>query len=187
MIDYSRLQLILTSLIIINTLTAEPAVPAVYQSRDNEFDSLLSSHERDIQKPSAKGSKYRKSAYIEYFLQKVKPDLKIQLSDSLLVRDQKTLNIQTFVSQLNSYSKTSVMQLKSKLDALNLYGEKLRWKVIPSHLKSEAVNHLELMAKRSNLPLDKCTENWAAKTLISTSYHNYIRAFMVCYLAFGLA
>lgn len=145
----------------------------------NNYSGLLSQHDRDIQKPLEKDSKYRKSAYIEYFVHQSKTDLKIQSTDSMEERSRKNAIVQTFVSQLNAYTRTAVIQLKSRLDQLNTSAGNYAWKRIPGYLKDECVQTLELLAKGSNLGLDRFVDSWGAKKLIASNYHNYARKFKV--------
>ena len=95
------------------------------------YSSLLSHLERDIQKPKPKDEHYRKTAYIGHFIGKHDSDLVIKLSDPIEVRQLKLARSGNISSQLNSYTKTSVAQLKNKLDELNIPEEGRTWKKVP--------------------------------------------------------
>lgn len=165
-----------------STLSVQPAATS-FMSTDSENNvALTPAFERRIQKPLQQNSNYKKSSFIEYFITETKSDLKILLSDDMVTRKAKNTTVQTFVMQLNSYTRACVAQLEVELDKAGVaYGSR-SWKNVPFVLKDTAYKNLEKMAKRANLDLDSCVDSWAAKKLISTCYHNFARKYKVCSL-----
>ena len=140
-----------------------------------DSSSLLSQNERDIHKPTLQGKKYRKGAYVRYFLCETKNELKINITDSMGEREEKNCQMKTFISQLNSFTRACVLQLINELDEKEVPRENRNWKQVPDYMKEKCFFSLELMASKANLCLDRCVNSWAAKKLVSTNYHNEIR------------
>ncbi|KAI9329154.1 hypothetical protein BD770DRAFT_404306, partial [Pilaira anomala] len=144
---------------VINTTAAPPQREPV--SLDEvTYSCLRSPLERDLQKPVSKDQSYRKSWYIEEFIEYQDPSLAIDGNDSVSTRDRKETRIRTISNQLNNYTKTA---------------ESRSWKNVPDHSKHKCYQDIELIAKKAKLDLDRCIDSWGAKVLAANHYPNATR------------
>ncbi|KAI9359710.1 hypothetical protein BD770DRAFT_471558 [Pilaira anomala] len=140
-----------------------------------DIPSLLLPNDRTIPKPRQKEKRYRKVAYIEDFIFQTRADLRIKPDDNASERNRKKNMCQEIVLKLNSYTRIITIQLIAKIKALNLSEDTCNWKNIPDYLKAECYRSLELLAKRSNIDLDRCIDSWAANILVRSRYPNATR------------
>ncbi|KAI9330450.1 hypothetical protein BD770DRAFT_403832 [Pilaira anomala] len=143
---------------VINTTAAPPQREPV--SLDEvTYSCLRSPLERDLQKPVSKDQSYRKSWYIEEFIEYQDPSLAIDGNDSVSTRDRKETRVRTISNQLNNYTKTAVSLLIQNLDEMN----------------QKCYQNIELIAKKAKLNLDRCIDSWGAKVLAANHYPNATR------------
>lgn len=136
------------------------------------YSDLLSPFERDIQKPTPKDKKYRKTWYIVEFIEKDDSSLAIRSDDSEATRTMKRTRTSTINTQLNTYTKTAVSLLRNKINELHMDEEQCTWKNVPDHLKQQCYQDIELFAKKANINLDRCIDSWGAKVLAAHQYPN---------------
>ncbi|KAI9325307.1 hypothetical protein BD770DRAFT_405286, partial [Pilaira anomala] len=159
---------------VLNTTAAPPQIEPV-SFDDVTYSCLRFPLERGLQKPVSKDQSYRKSWYIEEFIEHEDPKLAIDGSDSVSTRDRKETRIRTISNQLNNYTKTAVSLLIQNLDEMNVAEENRSWKNVPDHLKRKCYQNIELIAKNAKLNLDRCIDSWGAKVLAANHYPNATR------------
>ncbi|KAI9363728.1 hypothetical protein BD770DRAFT_469652 [Pilaira anomala] len=103
-----------------------------------DSSSILSQNERDIHKPTLKGTKYRKGTY--------------RSADIL----------QAFVSQLNYFTRTCMLQLINELHEKEVPEDIRSWKQVPDFMKDKYFLSLELMANSTRVSLDRCVNSLSA-------------------------
>ncbi|KAI9332753.1 hypothetical protein BD770DRAFT_449237 [Pilaira anomala] len=92
----------------------------------------------------------------EQQLSTTESELKINLEDSLETRNQKNDILQALVSQLNSFTRTCVLQLINELDEKEVPEDMRSWKQVPDFMKDKCFLSLELMASSAKISLDRC-------------------------------
>jgi hypothetical protein len=151
----------------------------VEKEAQDPYASLTPQNQRDIPRfPSTlertQGGRATDGASIAAFIKCIHPELLEKNDDSIDTLNEKNDVLKTIVSQLSSYSRSTALQLATKVQQL-FNEEKRTWGSLPSQLKENYVKDLEKIAKLGNIDLDRCMNSWGAKLLLAAKYHNCIK------------